>query len=57
MGKGATVFDDVDLRYGPSFGARYDFDENIAFKVQLDHTARRNKLDLNGVQTQLVFTF
>jgi hypothetical protein len=51
------IFDDVDLRYGPSFGARYDFNENIAFKAQLDHTAREDMPDLNGLQMQLVFTF
>ena len=48
---------DVLLRYGPSFGARYDFDSNIAFKLQFDHTARKSLPDLNGVQTQLAFTF
>lgn len=50
-------FEDVLLRYGPSFGARYDFNDNIAFKTQLDHTARENKPDLNGLQMQLAFLF
>jgi len=50
-------FEDVGLYYGPSFGARYDFDDNIAFKTQLDHTARKTRPDLNGLQMQLAFTF
>jgi hypothetical protein len=54
---GDTIFHDVGLRYGPSFGARYDIEDNIAFKVQLDHTVRGGKPDLNGLQTQLAFTF
>lgn len=52
-----SLFEDVGLRYGPSFGARYDFSDNVAFKVQLDHTVRQNQPDLNGLQTQLAFTF
>jgi hypothetical protein len=51
------IFEDVDLRYGPSFGARYDFTDNIAFKAQLDHTVRKDQPDLNGLQMQVVFTF
>ena len=53
----STIFDDVGLRYGPSFGARYDFTENIAFKVQLDHTVREDLPDLNGLQLQVAFAF
>ena len=52
-----TIFDDVGLRYGPSFGARYDFNDNLAFKAQLDHTVRKDQPDLNGLQMQAVFTF
>jgi hypothetical protein len=51
------IYNDVGLRYGPSFGARYDLNDYIAFKAQLDHTARRGEPDLNGLQLQLVFTF
>jgi hypothetical protein len=51
------IYDDIGLRYGPSFGARYDFNEYVAFKAQLDHTARRGLPDLNGLQLQLAFTF
>jgi len=51
------IYDDVGLRYGPSFGARYDLNDYIAFKAQLDHTARRGEPDLNGLQLQFAFTF
>jgi hypothetical protein len=52
-----TMFEDVLLRHGPSFGVRYDFNENMAFKMQLDHTLRKGKADLNGLQMQLAVTF
>ncbi len=52
-----SIFEDVLLRHGPSFGARYDFDDNIAFKVQLDHIVRKDMPDLNGLQLQLAFAF
>jgi len=52
-----TIFEDVGLRYGPSFGARYDFSDSIAFKAQLDHTVRKAQPDLNGLQMQVAFTF
>jgi len=49
--------EDIGLRHGPSFGARYDFDDNIGFKAQFDHTLRRDLPDLNGLHLQLAFTF
>src|ERR1700733_14826273 len=52
-----SIYNDVGLRFGPSFGARYDLNEYVAFKAQLDHTARRDEPDLNGLQLQLAFTF
>jgi hypothetical protein len=52
-----SIFEDVDLRYGPSFGSRYDFTDALAFKAQLDHTVRKDQPDLNGLQLQLAFTF
>ena len=55
--KNNTIFDDVGLRYGPSFGARYELNDYVAFKAQLDHTLRGGKPNLNGLQLQLVFTF
>jgi hypothetical protein len=52
-----SIFDDAGLRFGPSFGIRYDPNDYIAFKFQLDHTVRRGEPDLNGLQLQLAFTF
>jgi hypothetical protein len=52
-----SLFEDVGLRRGPSFGARYDFNEFVAFKAQLDHTLRKDQPDLNGLHFQLAFTF
>jgi hypothetical protein len=52
-----SLFGDVDLRYGPSFGARYDFNDFIAFKAQLDQTMRKGQADLDGLHFQLAFTF
>jgi hypothetical protein len=49
--------EDVALRHGPSFGARYDFNDLVAFKAQLDHTLRKGQADLNGLHFQLAFTF
>lgn len=48
---------DVGLRHGPSFGARYDLNDYVAFKAQLDHTLRRGLPNLNGLHLQLAFTF
>src|SRR6266849_786720 len=45
------------LRQGPSFGARYDFNDSIAVKTQLDHTQRKGQPDLNGLHLPLAFTF
>ncbi len=52
-----SIFDDVGLRAGPSFGARYDLNDYIGFKAQLDHTLRRGEPDLNGLHLQAAFTF
>jgi hypothetical protein len=52
-----SVIDDVGLRYGPSFGVRYDLNDYIAFTTQLDHTVRGGQPDLNGLQLQFAFTF
>lgn len=52
-----SVLEDIALRRGPSFGARYDFNDNIAFKTQLDHILRKGQPDLNGLHLQLAFTF
>ena len=52
-----SFLEDVALRHGPSFGARYDFNDFIAFKAQLDHTLRKGLPDLNGLHFQLAYTF
>jgi hypothetical protein len=36
---------------------RYDLNENMALKAQLDHTLRKGQADLNGLQLQLAVTF
>jgi len=51
------IYSDVGLRLGPSFGARYELNDSMAFTAQLDHTARRGEPDLNGLQLQWAFTF
>jgi hypothetical protein len=51
------IYNDVGLRFGPSFGVRYDLDSYVALKAQLDHTARGGEPDLNGLQLQIAFTF
>ncbi len=52
-----SIFDDVGLRFGPSFGVRYDLNNYMAFTAQLDHTAHGGKPDVNGLQLQWAFTF
>jgi hypothetical protein len=52
-----SIYNDIGLRAGPSFGARYDLNDYIAFKAQLDNTVRRGEPDLDGLQLQLAFTF
>jgi hypothetical protein len=52
-----SILNDVGLRFGPSFGVRYDLNEYMAFKAELDHTVRRDEPDLNGLQLQWAFTF
>jgi hypothetical protein len=51
------IYNDVGLRFGPSFGARYDLNSYMAFTAQLDHTARRGLPNLDGLQLQWAFTF
>jgi hypothetical protein len=51
------ILDDLDLRYGPSVGVRYDFTDSIAFKTQFDQTVRKGEPDLDGLHMQLVFKF
>jgi hypothetical protein len=51
------IYHDVGLRYGPSFGARYDLNDYVTFKAQLDHTVRGGEPDLNDLHLQFAFTF
>lgn len=51
------IFDDITLRHGPSFGARYDLNDFLAFKVQLDRTWRGELPAINGLHLQLSGTF
>ena len=52
-----SIFDDVLVRRGPSFGVRYDFNDYLAFKTQIDHMLRKDQPELNGLHFQLAFTF
>jgi hypothetical protein len=52
-----SIFNEVGLRFGPSFGVRYDLNDYIAIKAQLDHTARGGQSDVDGLQLQWAFTF
>lgn len=54
---GNSIFNEVGLRFGPSFGVRYDLNDYIAFKVQLGRTARSGQPDLNSLQMQFAFAF
>jgi hypothetical protein len=54
---GNFIYDEIGLRYGPSFGARYDLNDYLAFKAQLDHTVRRGLPDLDGLHLQVAATF
>ncbi len=51
------MFADVGLMHGPSFGTRWDFNEFAAFKVEYDRTQRRELPSVNGLATQVSFTF
>jgi hypothetical protein len=53
----ASILGDISLQHGPSFGARYDLSDSIAFKAQLDHLFRSGQPDVSGVHLQLAFAF
>ena len=55
--KGSPVYPDVGLRYGPTVGLRYDYNDYIAFKTQYDHLARGLLPSMNDLQMQLAFRF
>lgn len=51
------IFGDVGRRNGPSFGFRYDIGEFASFKTEYDRTDLRQTKPVNGITTQLDFTF
>jgi hypothetical protein len=51
------IFGDVGRQNGPSFGLRYDIGEYMNFKAEYDRTGMRQAPSVNGVTTQLSFTF
>lgn len=53
----SPLYADVSLRYGPSAGLRYDFNDYVAMKLQFDHTIRRNQPSFNDVLAQMAFRF
>jgi hypothetical protein len=51
------IFPQVGLMHGPSLGLRYDPSESVTLKVQYDYTDLPHQTPINGVATQLGFTF
>jgi hypothetical protein len=51
------IFRDAGRRNGPSFGIRYDIGEFASFKTEYDRTDLRQIKPVNGITTQLDFTF
>jgi hypothetical protein len=51
------LFLDVSLRHGPSAGLRYELNDYVAFKAQIDHTIRRGQSSFNDLQAQMAFRF
>jgi hypothetical protein len=51
------IFPQVGLMHGPSVGLRYDPSESVTLKVQYDYTDLPHLTPINGVATQLGFTF
>lgn len=45
------------LYYGPSIGARVDFSDYAAFKLQFNHLFQSSQLAGNGLDAQIAFTF
>jgi hypothetical protein len=48
---------DAGLQHGPSLGLRYDWSPFAAFKIQYDHSFRRDLQDLDLLGLQMSFTF
>lgn len=51
------IFGDVGRQNGPSVGLKYDFGEYANFKAQYDRAGTRLANSVNGITTQLSFTF
>ena len=51
------VLFDIGRQNGPSAGLRYDLSEFAAYKIQYDRTDRNREQAVNGLTTQLSFTF
>ncbi len=53
----SPVFEDINLRHGPSGGLRYDFNDYFALKIQYDRTFRRQLPSINDLFLQMAFRF
>jgi len=53
----APFFADVGLRHGPIAGIRYDFSEFAAYKLEYFRLNQRDLPAINGLRTQVSFTF
>jgi hypothetical protein len=51
------LFQDVGLRHGPTAGLRFNFSEFAAFKLEYNRIVRRQLPEINGLRTQVAFTF
>jgi hypothetical protein len=54
---GSPVFPDIGLRYGPSAGLRFDFNDYVALKIQYDRIVRKQLQDFDTLMFQLAFRF
>ncbi|HWZ42114.1 MAG TPA: hypothetical protein VNW97_01485 [Candidatus Saccharimonadales bacterium] len=53
----SPVFPDVKLRHGPSAGLRYELNDYVALKAQIDRTLRSSLAAFNALNFQLAFRF
>jgi hypothetical protein len=57
IARNEPVWGSVGLRHGPSTGLRYELNESVAFKLEYFRLMRRAMADVNGIRTQIAFTF
>jgi hypothetical protein len=57
IARNEPIWGSVGLRHGPSTGLRYELNESVAFKLEYFRLMRRGFADVNGVRTQIAFTF